>query len=166
MVLHHKWKFVSGDPSKCVGCCVCEYVCSMEHEKTYNPTKSRIRVVRLNPFVNVAIACRLCEDPSCVAACPREALLQSKETGMIMVDEEMCNGCAWCFEACDFVSIQLHPESRVTFVCDLCDGEPQCVEWCPEEALDFITEDVLSRKARISATKRLFQKNLMHVHSV
>lgn len=161
MVLPHKWKFVSGDPSKCVGCCVCEYVCSMEHEKTYNPTKSRIRVVRLNPFVNMAIACRLCEDPQCVIACPREALLQSEETGVIMVDEEMCNGCAWCVEACDFGAIQLHPESRVAFVCDLCDGEPQCVEWCPEEALDFITEDVLAQKARISATKKLFQKALI-----
>jgi len=75
MVLSHKWKFVSGDSSKCVGCCVCEYVCSMEHEKTYNPTKSRIRVVRLSPFVNLAIACRLCEDPQCVIACPREAAL-------------------------------------------------------------------------------------------
>jgi len=161
MVLPHKRKFVSGDPSKCVGCCVCEYVCSMEHEKTYNPTKSRIRVVRLNPFVNVAIACRLCEGPQCVTACPREALLQSEETGVIIVDEEMCNGCAWCVEACDFGSIQLHPESRVVFVCDLCDGEPQCVEWCPEEALDFITEEVLAQKARISATKKLFQKALI-----
>ena len=161
MVLHHKWKFVSGDPSKCVGCCVCEYVCSMEHEKTYNPTKSRIRVIRLNPFVNVAMACRLCEDPSCVVACPREALLQSEETGVIMVDEEMCNGCAWCVEACDFGSIQLHPESKVAFVCDLCDGEPKCVEWCPEEALDFTTSEVLAQKARISSVKKLFQKALI-----
>ena len=127
--------------------------------KTYNPTKSRIRVVRLNPFVNVAIACRLCDDPQCVIAC-REALLQSEETGVIMVDEEMCNGCAWCVEACDFWSIQLHPESRVAFVCDLCDGEPQCVEWCPEETLDFTTKEVLAQKARISATKKLFQKAL------
>ena len=133
----------------------------MEHEKAYNPTKSRIRVVRLNPFVNMAIACRLCEDPQCVIACPREALLQSEETGVIMVDEGMCNGCAWCVEACDFGSIQLHPERRIAFLCDLCEGEPQCVEWCPEEALDFITEDVLAQKARILATKKLFQKALV-----
>lgn len=146
-VLDHKWKFVSGDPSKCVGCCVCEYACSMEHEKTYNPTKSRIQVVRLNPSVNLAIACRLCEDPRCVAACPREALSQSEETAVIMVDEEMCNGCAWCVEACDYGSIQLHPDSRIAFVCDLCDGELKCVEWCPEEALDFKTKDLRAQKA-------------------
>jgi carbon-monoxide dehydrogenase iron sulfur subunit len=161
LVLPHKCKFVSGDPSKCVGCCVCEYVCSMEHEKVYNPAKSRIRVVRLNPFTNVAIACRLCEDPQCVIACPREALSQSEETGVIMVDEEKCNGCAWCVEACDYGSIQLHPESRVVFVCDLCDGKPKCVEWCPEEALDFVTKEVLAQKARISTVKKLFQKDLI-----
>jgi carbon-monoxide dehydrogenase iron sulfur subunit len=133
----------------------------MEHEKTYNPTKSRIRVVRLNPFVNLAIACRLCEDPRCVAACPREALSQSEETGVIMVNEDMCNGCAWCVEACDYGSIQLHPDSRTVFVCDLCDGEPKCVEWCPEEALDFTTKDILAQKARISSVKKLFQKSLV-----
>ena len=119
----------------------------MEHEKTYNPTKSRIQVVRLNPSVNLAIACRLCEDPRCVAACPREALSQSEETAVIMVDEEMCNGCAWCVEACDYGSIQLHPDSRIAFVCDLCDGELKCVEWCPEEALDFKTKDLRAQKA-------------------
>jgi carbon-monoxide dehydrogenase iron sulfur subunit len=161
MIPSHKWKFVSGDPSKCVGCCVCEYVCSMEHEKTFNPTKSRIRVIRLNAFVNLAIACRLCEDPRCVAACPREALSQSEETGVIVVDEEMCNGCAWCVEACDYGSIQLHSESKVAFVCNLCDGEPKCVEWCPEEALDFTTKEVLAQKSRISAVKKLFQKTLI-----
>jgi len=160
MVLHHKWKFISGDPSKCVGCCVCEYSCSMEHEKTYNSTKSRIRVVRLNPFINLAIACRFCEDPQCIIACPKDALSQSENTGVIMVDEDICNGCAWCIEACDFGSIQLHPTRRVAFVCDLCDGEPKCVEWCPEEALDFTTTKVLALKARISSVKKLFQKSL------
>lgn len=133
----------------------------MEHEKTYNPTKSRIRVIRLNPFVNLAVACRLCEDPGCVTACPREVLSQSENTGVILVDEEMCNGCAWCVEACDYGSIQLHPKNRVVFVCDLCEGEPKCVEWCPEEALDFTTKDILAQKARITSVKKLFQKALI-----
>ena len=81
-----------------------------------------------------------------------------------MVNEEMCNGCAWCVEACDYGSIQLHPDSRIAFVCDLCDGEPKCVEWCPEEALDFTTKDLLAQKARISSVKKLFQKALVPTH--
>lgn len=156
-------KFVSADPEKCVGCAVCEYVCSFEKEKTFNPTKSRIRVVRLHPLINLSVTCRLCEDPPCVAACPRDALEQSEESGVILVDEEKCNGCGWCIEACDYGAIMLHPETRVVFLCDLCDGEPKCVEWCPEEALDFVTRDLLAQKARITVVKKLFQEAMKTV---
>jgi Fe-S-cluster-containing hydrogenase component 2 len=37
-------------------------------------------------------------------------------------------------------------------------GEPQCVKWCPEEALTVVTSDVLAQKARIGAVKKLFQE--------
>jgi len=160
-----KRKFVSADPEKCVGCSVCEYVCSFEKGKSYNPLKSRIRVVRLHPLVNLSVTCRLCEDPPCVAACPRDALTQSEETGIIMVDEDKCNGCGWCIEACDYGAITLHPETKKVFLCDLCQekGKPQCVEWCPEEALDFVTSDVLAQKARITAIKKLFQEAMKTV---
>jgi len=156
-------KFVSADPEKCVGCAVCEYICSFEKEKAFNPLKSRIRVVRLHPLINLSVTCRLCEDPPCVAACPRDALEQSGETGVIIIDEEKCNGCGWCIEACDYGAITLHPESRVVFVCDLCDGEPKCVEWCPEEALDFTTPDLLAQKARRAVVKKLFQEAMKTV---
>jgi len=108
----------------------------------------------------LAVTCRLCEDPPCVAACPRDALTQSEETGLIAVDEDKCNGCGWCIEACDYGAIMLHPEDKVVFVCDLCkeQGEPQCVKWCPEEALELVTSDVLAQKARITAVKKLFQE--------
>jgi Fe-S-cluster-containing dehydrogenase component len=152
----HEKKFVSGDPEKCVGCCVCEYACSMVNEKTFNPTKSRIRAVRLGPLVNLAVACRLCEDPACVTACPRDALTQEENSGIIRVDEDKCNGCGWCIESCDYGAIMLHPEKKVVYVCDTCkeEGKPQCVEWCPEEALDFVTADVLAQKARRTAVKK------------
>jgi len=163
MAAIHERKFVSADPEKCVGCCVCEYACAMKKENTFNPLKSRIRVVRIHPLINLALTCRLCEDPPCVAACPRDALTQSEENGVIMVDEDKCNGCGWCIEACDYGAITLHPENKVVFVCDLCDGDPECVKWCPEEALDFVTSDVLAQKARITAVKRLFVEALKTV---
>jgi len=156
----HERKFVSADPEKCIGCCTCEYACSVEKEKAYNPTKSRIRAVRLGPLANLAVTCRLCENPPCVAACPRDALKQSEETGIIIVDNDACNGCGWCIEACDYGAIMLHPETKKVFLCDLCKekGKPQCIEWCPEEALDLVTSDVLAQKARRSAVRKLFQE--------
>jgi carbon-monoxide dehydrogenase iron sulfur subunit len=109
----------------------------------------------------MAVTCRLCEDPACVAACPRNALSQAEDTGNIVLDKDKCNGCGWCIEACDYGAMMLHPETKVVYVCDLCkdkaDG-PQCVKWCPEEALTIVTSDTLAQKARISAIKKLFQE--------
>jgi len=152
MVRH---KFVSYDPEKCVGCRVCEYVCSLEKEKVFNPTLSRIRTLRIYPNTNASLACRLCEDAPCVIACPRKALEQSKENGVILVDDDKCDGCGWCIEACDFGTITLMPDKKTVAICDLCDGEPKCVKWCPEEALELSSKDIIAQKARIDAVQKL-----------
>ena len=155
-----KHEFVTVIPDKCVGCRICEYVCSLEKDKVFNPTRSRIRVVRIYPITNASLTCRLCEDAPCVIACPRKALTQSEETGVILIEDDLCNGCGWCFEACDFGAITLDPEKKVVRICDLCidreDG-PMCVEWCPEEALELTTKDILSQKARIDSIQRLIK---------
>jgi len=154
------YKFVACDPDKCTGCGICEYVCSLEKEKVFNPKKSRIRSLRLYPMVSISMTCRNCEDPVCVSACPRKALEQSKETGVILVDDEKCDGCGWCIEACEFGAITIHPETRVVVICDLCEGKPKCVEWCPEEALELTTKEGLAQKARVAAAKKLFKTAL------
>jgi TPP-dependent indolepyruvate ferredoxin oxidoreductase alpha subunit len=130
-------QFVNCDPQKCVGCVVCEYACSWEKEKVFNPIKSRIRAIRLDPLSNAAIACKACKDAPCVAACPEKALTQSTETGIVTVDEDKCNGCGWCIEACECGAITLHPNKQKVIVCDLCNGEPECVQFCPEGALSL-----------------------------
>ncbi len=130
-------QFVNCDPQKCVGCVICEYACSWEKEKVFNPLKSRIRAVRLDPLSNAAITCKACKEAPCVVACPEKALTQSIETGIVTVDEEKCNGCGWCIEACDYGAITLHPNKQKVIVCDLCNGEPECIQFCPEGALSF-----------------------------
>jgi TPP-dependent indolepyruvate ferredoxin oxidoreductase alpha subunit len=130
-------QFVDCDPDRCIGCNICEYACSLEKEKTFNPVKSRIRAIRLDPLSNVAFTCRTCRNAPCVAACPKDALTQSKETGVVTVDEEKCDGCGWCIAPCEFGAITLHPESRKAMLCDTCEGSPECVQWCPEGALSY-----------------------------
>jgi len=151
------YKFVSVDINKCVGCRICEYACSMEKHKVFNPTRSRIRVVRIYPHTNAALNCRMCEEADCVRACPRKALAQSAENGVIEVNDKLCNGCGWCIKACKFGAIAFDPKPTVR-ICDLCserENGPACIEWCPEKALELTTNDVLSQKARIDAVQRL-----------
>jgi anaerobic carbon-monoxide dehydrogenase iron sulfur subunit len=156
-----KHKFVNLDIDKCVGCRVCEYVCSLEKNKSFNPTRSRIRMLRIYPHTNAALNCRLCEDTPCVSACPRKALTQSEENGVIIVNDDLCNGCGWCIEACDFGAIFIDAK-KVARMCDLCatrEGGPACVEWCPEKALELTTTDILAQKKRMDAVQRLIKAN-------
>ena len=148
-------RFLTVNPEKCVGCNICEYACSWEKEKTINPLRSRIRVVRIHPFVNQAIVCKLCVDPPCVVSCPREALTSAKETGVIRVDADKCDGCGWCIEACPYGAIRYDQDARAVIVCDLCDGEPECKEICPVEAIEFTVSDEDINKAWFAAYKKL-----------
>lgn len=150
-------RFVSLDIDKCVGCRICEYICSLEKNKSFNPTRSRIRMVRIYPHTNAALNCRMCEDAACVAACPRKALSQSEENGVINVDADRCDGCGWCVAACDFGAIVMDTD-KVVKMCDLCANReegPACVEWCPEKALELSSTDILAQKARREAVQRL-----------
>ncbi|MCW4010298.1 MAG: thiamine pyrophosphate-dependent enzyme [Candidatus Bathyarchaeota archaeon] len=130
-------QFIKCDADKCSGCEICEYVCSAEKEHVFNPSKSRIRALRLNVLFNMAVTCRACIDAPCVKVCARDALSQSKENGVIIVDESKCDGCGWCIEACEYGAMTLHPVTRKVMVCDICGGEPACITECPESALTF-----------------------------
>ncbi len=148
------------DPEKCTGCRICELACSIAKEGTFAPLLSRIRNVRIEPIVMMTISCRLCQDPPCVIACPRKALSQSPETGIILVDEDLCDGCGWCIEACPFGAISLNPATKVVVICDLCQDleEPQCVKYCPKEALSLSTTEMVAQKARKEAVTKLLQE--------
>jgi carbon-monoxide dehydrogenase iron sulfur subunit len=149
-------KFVSVDPSKCTGCGICEYACTLEKgEAVWNPIRSRIRVVRMTPLFNFALACRFCEDAKCVKACPEKALSQCEKTGIIMVKEKQCKGCDWCVQACEHGGITIHSDTGKAITCDLCEGEPKCVEYCPEEALELVSTDEDAEKRFNSALEKL-----------
>ena len=157
------YQHVICDPTKCIGCRMCEYACSATKTGAFDPSLSRIRVVRIEPITMTAISCRLCEDAPCVLACPRDALSRSAVNGTILVDEDKCDGCGWCVEACDFGAIILNPVLRHAEICDLCvneEGGPQCVTYCPKEALSLATPEVLRQRARRDVVARLMEELL------
>ncbi|HHX64575.1 MAG TPA: 4Fe-4S dicluster domain-containing protein [Chloroflexi bacterium] len=151
------------DPDKCVGCRICEYACSATKTGAFDPALSRIRVVRIEPVIMTAVTCRLCADAPCIQACPRDALSRSEENGIILVDEDTCDGCGWCIEACDFGAIVLNPQTKNAEICNLCedleDG-PRCVAFCPKEALSLATPEVLRQQMRREVVARLFEELL------
>ncbi len=146
-----KFKYIACDYDKCIGCQLCEYICSYTHIGEFNTYRSRIRVVRAEEIMVTAVACRTCEDAPCVVACTRDAMSQDPLTGIIRLDASKCDGCAWCIEACDFGAISINPETKQAEICDQCEnveGGAQCVLWCPKDALELVTSDQRAQKAR------------------
>jgi len=158
-----EYQHVICDPSKCAGCRLCEYACSATKTGSFDPGMSRIRVVRIEPITMTAISCRLCADAPCVIACPRDALSRSEKNGTILVDGDKCDGCGWCIEACDFGAIVLNPQTKNVEFCNLCEDQedgPQCVLFCPKDALSVATPEVLRQQSRREVVKRLFEELL------
>ena len=152
------------DPTKCIGCRICEYACSLTKTNAFDPGLSRIRVVRIEPIIMTAVSCRLCEDAPCITACPRKALTRSEKNGIILVDNDKCDGCGWCVEACDFGAIILNPATKRAEICNLCEDQadgPRCVKYCPKEALALSTPEVIRQQARREVVARLFEELLV-----
>jgi Fe-S-cluster-containing hydrogenase component 2 len=77
-----------------------------------------------------------------------------------MIDEELCDGCGWCIEACEFGAILLNPETKSVEICDLCAefDEPQCVKYCEKEALSLSEPEVVAQKTRRDVVGKLLRE--------
>jgi len=154
-------KFIVCDPSKCVDCGLCELACSATKEGVYNPLFSRIHMARIEPEISMSIACCLCQEPQCVEACPKNALTQNEETGLIQVHNYgyKCDGCGWCMHTCKWGAIALDPKEGVAMVCDLCEpNEPECVKACPKNALSLATVEEVTRETEKEETATLIKE--------
>ena len=99
---------------------------------------SRIHVVKKEEIaVNIPMFCFQCEQAVCKAVCLVHAISRDEETGAIAINQDTCIGCKVCLMACPFGAIGQEPETRVMIKCDLCGGEPKCVRWCPNEAIQY-----------------------------
>ena len=132
----------------CSGCRRCEIACSLFHEGEIWPEASRVRVFMFVPGVEVPHLCFQCEDYPCVEACPAEALSVDEKTGAVKVEVSKCTACGVCIEACPGRVPHLHPSGNYMFICDLCNGQPKCVEACREGGWNTLT--LVSREKDVS----------------
>ena len=124
----------------CSGCHTCEILCTLGHEDVINPLLARNTVhtdIQAGDVTHV-LYCQQCDDPRCLKACPTGALHVDPETGARVIDQDVCVGCQSCLNACIFAAggqgesrIKYNPETGTCFKCDLCGGEPKCVQYCP-----------------------------------
>jgi len=111
------------------------------------------------PGVEVPHLCTQCDDYPCVESCPVNALSIDQATTAVLVDREKCISCGKCVTACPGNVPFLHPKDNQATICDLCNGDPQCVKVCTEAGYDAIY--VVQEKMNVN--RKLFSRRPIDV---
>ena len=128
-------KMVLVEPEKCTGCRICEMICSFQNSNgnTFNPYQSNIKIIKTEERgVDLPVLCLHCQDPLCVDICPMGAIKRTME-GIVKIDQNSCRGCKACLIVCPYGAINVVNGKMKK--CELCDGDPMCVKWCPTDAI-------------------------------
>ena len=133
-------------PRLCKDCGTCESVCDKHAVDVFtfeDDTSS----------ISVPIMCMHCEEAACIDVCPVKAIYRDANA-TILVDKTKCIGCKLCSNACAFGNIAYNHTLKKILKCDLCDGSPDCVKYCPTGAIVFesATEANMNKK-RVIAEK-------------
>ncbi len=87
------------------------------------------------------VSCYQCAQPLCLEACPSGAIVKSEEDGIVRVMRDDCIGCGTCVEACVYGNMFFDDNNQVSFKCEMCEGDPECVKACPYEVLEFVIDN-------------------------
>jgi len=143
-------KILTVIPEQCADCHICELVCAIKHFGVNNPKKAAIRIVNTypQPVMRMPVVCSQCKQPACARVCPVGAL--TRIDNVVRLDRELCISCFNCVEACPFGAIYAHEDCDFPIKCDMCDGDPECVKYCPLGVLHLIPEDALGETKRLN----------------
>ncbi|WP_366922953.1 4Fe-4S dicluster domain-containing protein [Metallumcola ferriviriculae] len=123
------------DFSICTGCAICLLACSNAAVGGFNPRLARMKVLNeRDGLVSRPVVCNQCKNAFCQQVCPTGAIKRN-EQGVLVVNEQDCNGCGSCSEYCPNGVIVILKKKALK--CDLCGGSPRCVEQCPTGALQL-----------------------------
>jgi len=104
------------------------------------------RVTEMAPFQSnwlmMSDVCKHCSPAPCLEACPTGALFRT-EFDTVVVQQDICNGCAYCQPACPFGVVEVALEDGKAHKCTLCYDrlkgglEPACAKSCPTDSIQF-----------------------------
>ena len=125
-------------PQKCTGCQECVLACSFQKTRKFSPRDACLYLLTWEEYgLTVPVVCAHCEDAPCEEVCPVEAISRDPTTEAMVVDRELCTSCGLCVEECPIAVIFLDRYEEKAMKCDLCQGQPACVDVCEPEALRF-----------------------------
>lgn len=130
------------DLDKCVGCRVCEIVCSAYHLKKFAPNRARLTVRRPDEVTMAIDYCHHCKNAPCSKACPVDAFYEV--AGVQYIDSDKCIECGNCVEACPFDAVMIDANLGTAIKCDLCDGNVYCSKFCPQGVIE-VDQDKLAK---------------------
>jgi formate dehydrogenase iron-sulfur subunit len=96
--------------------------------------------------------CKHCTHAACLDVCPTGALVRT-EFGTVIVQPDVCNGCAYCVSACPFGVIDRRSDDGRAWKCTMCYDrlrgglEPACAKACPTDSIQFGPLDELRETA-------------------
>ena len=157
------------DVVSCSGCRACMTACKGNHDIPFGEHEGReyYRIwpaeVELGKYPYVVrnmtlMLCMQCEDPPCMAACPVPGAIYKREDGIVLVDEEKCDGCKSCIPACPYGALYFRGDKGVVDKCTFCVENvdegllPECVKTCPADAMVF--GDLNDTESRVSRLVR------------
>jgi len=150
-------KRIAFHEERCTSCNLCSMYCSLAfgekgvHE--FRPSIARIRLaINEDDTKYAAHVCLQCADPACVEACPEGAIAKDGDTGVVIINDEICTGCGKCVKACEYGCVFLH--NKVAVKCEVC-YEPLCVRACARKALELVDDDDVDEQAELYKEVRL-----------
>ena len=90
-----------------------------------------------NYFFYLPRICNHCTYPACLEACPRKAIYKREEDGIVVLDQERCQGYRYCIKACPYKKIYFNEVTGKSEKCIFCyprleKGEVNaCAAQCP-----------------------------------
>jgi Fe-S-cluster-containing dehydrogenase component len=159
IILENALGMIVADSTRCVGCKLCELVCTESHEALSQPSLARIKISRnynfgprgqqagvnrgMGEYGNLRLiqdVCLQCPHPvPCATACPYHAIVRDPKTGARTVDSNKCRGCRTCQRACPWEMTTFNNAAGKASKCFLCNGNPECAAICPTGALRFVS---------------------------
>ncbi len=148
-------KILIVDHERCTGCRLCELVCSVKNAGVSNPSRARIHIIKweMEGF-ELPMVCPQCESAPCMAVCPVDALSRDGDLERVVIDYDLCIGCKLCVAACPFGGMGIDAVAKKVIKCELCDGDPVCVEFCQPQALQYVPASTVNLRKKREAGLR------------